>query len=479
MEDKDKKQDHKIPTFIVAGLQGDAGKTLLSIGLVRAYTREFGFNVGAFKKGPDYIDAAWLSQAAGSKARNLDTFMMSQDMILHSFGRHNIDKDISIIEGNRGLFDGLDIKGTHSTAQLAKILNVPVLLVVNIVKVTRTAVAMVLGCQHLDPDIRLMGVILNRYSTLRHKKIVSDAIEEECHVPVLGAIPAFKDEQLLPDRHLGLITPAEHHTMTQTIETVASKIQQHCDLKKILTLARKSAPSRLSKITSPFEFQGHTSKQALKIGYFSDSAFTFYYPENLEILAREGVELVPISSLDAPELPVVHALYIGGGFPETHAAQLSGNQSLMASIRNAVQKGMPVYAECGGLIYLSRQLIYKGRVFPMAAVFPVTTIMKEKPQGHGYVIARVTRENPFFQVGTELKGHEFHYSTVVPAESEVDTAFEMLRGTGAYSGHDGLITKNVLATYIHLHALGTPQWAEALIRAAIQYKSSCQPAIKE
>jgi len=333
------------PRLVIAGMSGSSGKTIVSLGLLQLL-RHAAIEVRAFKKGPDYIDASWLSWACCHEARNLDTYLMGPERVLESFTRHALPDGINVIEGNRGLFDGFDAAGTHSTAALARLLAAPVILVINAAKVTRTAAAYVLGCQKLDPALAIRGVILNHVNGERHKQILRNAIESACSIPVLGALPNAK-ASLLPERHLGLVTPQEHSARKKLEQDLMSLLDGRVDFDALLAIARSAPPLQKPLRTdapAPVETQ-------VNVGYLKDAAFTFYYPENLEQLERVGAKLIPISALNASGLPDnLQALYIGGGFPETHAQALSANQSFLQSLRQAALRGLPIYAECGGLI---------------------------------------------------------------------------------------------------------------------------------
>ena len=451
--------------LVIAGTAGDSGKTLVTAGLLLAW-RAQGLNPAPFKKGPDYIDAAWLGRAAGRPCRNLDTFLQSSDAILGSFARH-ADSSVAVVEGNRGLLDGMDLQGTHSTASLARLLTAPVILVVNVTKVTRTVAAVVAGCKALEPDLDLRGVILNRVAGPRHEALVRGAVEQLAGVEVVGAIPKIKGEHPLPDRHLGLVTPEEHPGAEGATDVIKRIIEDHLDLDRILEIAR-SAPS-LGEVPN---VDVDVDLDDVRIGYFADSAFTFYYPDNLEALQAAGAKLVAINSLMDPTLPEdLDGLYLGGGFPETHAARLADNASLMVSVKDEVEAGMPIFAECGGMIYLSRSLTHQGVRYPMAGVLPMDLEMCNRPQGHGYMEMEVEEKNPLFEVGEVLRGHEFHYTRIIPdSEPELDLAFRVKRGRGTLAGRDGVVYKNVVAGYAHLHALGTPKWAPALVGRAACYR---------
>jgi cobyrinic acid a,c-diamide synthase len=447
---------------MVAGLGGDTGKTLVSLGLGRALTRR-GRRVVAFKKGPDFIDASWLGAATWSVAHNLDTFLMTQEAIERSLSDAAKAGDMALLEGNRGLFDGFDVEGSHSSAVLAKRVAAPVLLVMSAAKVTRTLAAMALGCQRLDPELGLGGVILNRVGSSRQESLIREAITQVTGLPVLGAIPRL-DLPGLPSRHLGLLPPAEHPDVEQVLEALARVVDEYVDVAAIVRIAETAPPlaahPRAETVDAPVPPKG------LRIGVLRDRAFSFYYPENLAALEAAGAELVPVSPLDDADLPHLDALYAGGGFPEQYLESLSANAALRAALKAAISDGLPVWAECGGLMYLSEAVIRGGRAYPMVGALPVRVSHTDRPQGHGYVEARVDHANPFLRMGTRLRGHEFHYSRVEESRTAVPTALALERGTGLGGGRDGLLSGQVLASYTHLHALGAPEWAPALVNAA-------------
>jgi cobyrinic acid a,c-diamide synthase len=435
------------------------------MGLAAAWRRR-GFEVQTFKKGPDYIDAAWLTLASGQPTRNLDSFLMGSEGVKNLFLRHCQTADISLIEGNRGLFDGVDLAGTYSTAELAKLLKAPVFLVLDVTKVTRTAAAIVLGCRRLDPDVNIAGVILNHVAGDRHERVIRQAIESICGVPVIGALPSWEQAKALPGRHLGLVPPQEHADGEGLCTMLADILEQNVDMSVLLAIAG-SAPSceanQLPTIAPP-------AGEKVPIAWFHDSAFTFYYPDNLEALQTAGADLIPVNSLTDTSLPLSQGLYIGGGFPETHAARLSRNKPLQKAVAKAARAGLPVYAECGGLIYLCRSLSWKGKKYSLAGVFPIDLEMHDKPQGHGYMTATIDKENPWFAGGTHLKGHEFHYTHATSGNPDITTVYNVERGKGCFPGRDGLIFKNTLASYMHLHAAGTPTWAARFVTLARAYR---------
>jgi cobyrinic acid a,c-diamide synthase len=457
--------------LVVAGLSGDAGKTLVSLALLFGF-RDRGIGVRAFKKGPDYIDAAWLAWASQHPARNLDTWLAGFASVRAAFATHTATDGINLVEGNRGVFDGVDAEGTHSTAELAKTLQAPVILVLDARKATRTLAACVLGCQTLDPALEIAGVVLNRVAGVRHESVARQAIEGACGVKVVGTIPRLEGEQL-PGRHMGLVPPGEHEAVERVRALALTVAARHLDLDALVEIARRAGSQRQARPRP----EPRRSAFCANIGYLRDSAFNFYYPENLEALEDAGAELTPISSLDSAALPAgLDALYIGGGFPETHAVQLAANRTLLGSLRCGAESGLPIYAECGGLMLLARALRFRGDRHEMAGVLPFDVEVCERPQGHGYSTLVVDRPNSFFQVGTVLKGHEFHYSRLAgdlasgTALHDV-TACAVERGTGCGLKRDAIAFGSVWAAYTHLHAGSTPDWARGLVRAAAKYRN--------
>jgi cobyrinic acid a,c-diamide synthase len=454
------------PRLVIAGLSGDAGKTIATLSVL-ASLRSRGTPVSIFKKGPDYIDPAWLALVGQSVCRNLDTYMVTPDVVRRNFVARSSGSSISVIEGNRGLFDGRDVTGTHSTAELAKLLEAPVILVVDAAKTTRTVAALVKGCVDFDPEVEIAGVILNRVAGERHRRILIDSLSHYGAPEVLGAIPNLGDAAaLIPGRHLGLVPPAEHEFSVDLLSKLRYVAKHYLDVDGILRIAGTAR-----RISADELEEKPGSGSPVRIGYFRDSVFTFYYPENLEALEERGGSLVPISSLTDERLPEIDALYIGGGFPETHTRQLAQNQGMMTSVREAAFDGLPVYAECGGLIYLARSLRYEDAVYPMAGVFPIDLRMHAKPVGHGYTSIRVDTPNPFYAVGAVIRGHEFHYSGAGSDVKSLDSCMLVEVGTGVGGRRDGLVYKNTMACYTHVHADSVETWATSIISRAREYAS--------
>jgi len=463
-----------VPRLVIGAPQGRSGKTTFTLGLLRAFARQ-GMAVQPFKKGPDYIDASWHSAAAGCTCRNLDSFFMGKQEICNSVSHHSIGKTITIIEGAMGLYDGLDLQGSTSTAEIAKVTHTPVLLVIDATRMTRSIAAMVMGYQHFDPEVHIVGVVLNKVAKKRHEKIAREAIETFCKIPVVGVIS--KDIKLtIPDRHLGLVTNREMPETDNFLEYLADVICEHVDLDRVLSLAQ-SAPALPqyggTHGTDFYKYAFTNNGVTPKIGVIQDASFSFYYPENLEALTNRGANVFPINALLDSQLPRdLDALYIGGGFPEVFAAELEGNRILRGQIKQAGENGLPIYAECGGLMYLGRSIITPSQNFEMVGLLPLDTQMESKPQGHGYTIMEANQEQTWFADKAEIKGHEFHNSRVINLAPYVKFGLKVKRGHGIDGQHDGICYKNVFASYNHIHALGCPEWAERMVKLARSYNQA-------
>ncbi len=457
-----------IPKILIAGLSGGGGKTLISLGLLEAWRRR-GLGVVPFKKGPDFIDASWLSMAAGRPCRNLDLFLMAPSTVRRSFSESVGGADVAVIEGNRGLYDGVDAEGTYSSVELAKLLGAPVVLVADCTKSTCTVAATVLGCQRFDPEAPIRGVILNRTGGDRHRSIIREAVERHCGLPVLGSVPRVRGLPF-PERHLGLVPPQEHDRLPEAIRQAGDVAEKYLDLEAIWELAHGGPEVDLSSQGS--SAAASASPGSVRIGVFRDAAFQFYYAENLEALTREGATLIEISPLRDSEVGEVDALYIGGGFPETLAPRLTQNRTFLNSLRRSIEAGLPVYAECGGAVYLGKALVVDQNRYGMVGALPVVFAFGARPQGHGYTVLETVQENPFFPVGGVFRGHEFHYTFMESSSSDdLSFAFRVQRGYGYDGERDGLCCRNVLASYTHLHALGTESWAPSLVGAACRFKA--------
>lgn len=458
------KISYNIPRLLISSHKGGAGKTIFTIGLI-FLLRSLGINLTAFKKGPDYIDAGWLEKISKTPCRNLDLFLFSEKENLYSFYIGSKNSEFAIIEGNRGLFDGLDVFGSCSTAKLAQILKTPIIFILDCTKATRSLAALVKGFLEFEKGIEIKGVILNKIARPRHENIIRESIEYYTGIKVLGAIPKIRS--LPQERHLGLITSYEYNNET-FLEELKKIIKENVEIEEILKISKNISPLEIEipQISNDVEFRG------IKIGVFKDEAFQFYYPENLEILTKLGAELIFINAFRDKRIPEVSALYLGGGFPEIKAKELSENKELLKEVKDVIFEGMPVYAECGGLMYLGEKIIWNNKEYPMSRVLPIKFVIEKIPQGHGYIIAKVKEKNPYFEVGSLIKGHEFHYSR--PIETKIDKnfkfVFELERGIGFGKGKDGILYKNLFATYTHIHTFSVKYWAINFLKKAQEFR---------
>ena len=459
--------DCHVDSLLISSPQGHSGKTIVTVGLCKLLARR-GLSIQPFKKGPDYIDPSWLTLAAGRTCRNLDPFLIPEDRLVRSFYRSCEGVNLAVVEGAMGLYDGLDSHGT--TADIAHLFRIPVILVVNTARMTGSIAAMVKGYQLFRTDIKIAGVILNYVSGRRHEEKLRDAVERHCGIPVVGNL--HRDPNLvIAERHLGLIPSPESEEAATLVERIGEKLGPSLDLDRILSIAKEFSSSCAVSLLPGERGEGRRGRLSkARIGVMRDRAFHFYYPENLEALEREGAQLIFINSF-VDRLPEVEGLYFGGGFPEFFLEDLEKNARLRSEIATAVEKGLPVYAECAGLMYLCRSIHWKGKSYEMVGIIPAEVELSEKPEGHGYVIAEVVDENPFFPIGLTLRGHEFHHSRL-PGSGDLRFAYRIKRGQGVRNQRDGIIYKNLFASYVHLHALGTPEWARGFVSLASKKRKS-------
>ena len=453
---------------LVSAAHKSSGKTTISIGLVAAI-RELGRVVQTFKKGPDYIDPLWLSTASDRACINLDFFTMPVSEVEQAFSLGSAAADVSLIEGNKGLYDGLDLHGGNSNAALAKLLRSPVVLVVDTRGMSRGIAPLILGYQAFDPDVWIAGVILNRVGGGRHEKKLRRVVEHYTDVPLIGAVhdnPAL----MIDERHLGLMPSNETGRAREKIRRLAQTVAAQVDLQRVLQLAA-AAP----ELTSPTatHSSGQPTVERVRIAYPRDKAFGFYYPGDLEKMELAGAELVAFDTLVDQQLPQADGLFLGGGFPEMVMDRLEANSSLRREIWRFIEAGGPVYAECGGLMYLARKLIWKGKSCSMVGVIPGDAVMHDKPQGRGYVRLRETADMPWPGLGSQdstIAAHEFHYSALENIQSGSIFAYRMERGHGIDGRHDGFVYKNLLASYTHLRDVGGNQWTARFV----EFVKSCK-----
>lgn len=440
---------------IIAGAGSGVGKTTLATGIMSLLSRRY--RVQGFKVGPDFIDPMYHRAATGRPSRNLDSVFMDRGTLRNLFGWATRDADVAVIEGVRGLYDGLTATGDQgSTAEIAKMLRAPVVLVVNARSLAKSAAAHVLGFKALDPEVNIAGVILNQVSGPRHRQKAVEAVEALTGTEVVGVVE--RSQERLAERHLGLVTMPERdarETM-RTIESFASEL----DLDRIVGMA-ESAPEEDFPSGCPFPVRPN---MGVRVAVPRDRAFSFYYEENLESLRCAGAEVVEYRPTEGDPLPDADAHYLGGGYPEVYHHQLSSNHDFLEGLGSASSEGRLIYGECGGMMALCRSIIYGEEEGAMAGIFPYRAELTTHRQGLAYVRARGTCENPLFP-NAEIVAHEFHYSRLVPTPRG-PFAFDVLRGTGIDGAHDGLIVHNTIGTYMHQHALANKDWGIRLVRVA-------------
>ena len=446
------------PRVLISAAHKSSGKTTISIGLCAAL-RSMGRNVSPFKKGPDYIDPIWLSHASGNPCYNLDYNTSDADEILDTLTSKSSNSDISVIEGNKGLYDGLDLDGSNSNAALAVLTRTPVILVLDSRGMTRGIAPLILGYQAFDPDIWIAGVILNKVGGSRHEEKLRRVIEHYTDTAVIGAV--YNDSKLhLPERHLGLKPSNEYGEVENIIHEIGNQVGSQVDLNKLSEIAATAGPLSNKNENEPVKETG----QKVRIGIARDAAFNFYYQNDLDAFAEHGAELVEFDTVKDQRLPEnIDALFIGGGFPETQMDQLSANSTLKDEVFRKIESGLPVYAECGGLMYLSRSIQWQNKKADMVGAIQADTIMHSKPQGRGYVRMEKTTAFPWPAIpsqNTIIKAHEFHYSSLENLENTGEFAFRVLRGTGIDGEYDGIVYKNTFACYTHQRNTRSNPWVK-------------------
>ena len=462
------------PLFISAAHKS-SGKTTITIGLLSAL-RNKGLNVQPFKKGPDYIDPLWHGSASGKPCYSLDFNTMSSEEILALVSTKQEQCDISIIEGNKGLYDGLDLDGSNSNAAIAKLLNAPVILVLDAQGMTRGIAPLILGYQSFDTEINIAGVILNQLGGSRHENKLRAVIEHYTDIAVLGAV--HKNSQLqIVERHLGLMPSNEDSEAHKKISQIGSAIASQVDIEKIISISQSSHnnsnPLIHFKNTDPvINIKQKDKIKSLRLAYINDSAFGFYYPGDLEALENAGAELVMLDSLNDNALPNdIDGLFIGGGFPEERVDELFNNHSFRQSIYQAIENGLPTYAECGGLMYLCQHIIIDHKKIKMVGIIKADAQMEKTPQGRGLIRYSETNNMPWPSLDKNknidksiISAHEFHYSHLINIKQPLDFAYKIHRGSGIDGAHDGIIYKNLLACYAHLHDTEQNHWASRFIQ---------------
>lgn len=458
-------------SLYISALHRSSGKTVFAAGLCQVL-RASGLTVQSFKKGPDYIDPMWLTYGSRKPCINLDFNTMTAGEIRETFSRYGGGQDCALVEGSMGLFDGVDARGADSNAALAKLLGIPVLLVIDCTGMTRGIAPMLLGHTGFDEQLRIAGVILNNVMTARHESKLRGAIEQYTDVEVFGAIRR-QPELVIPERHLGLTTDREDREAETHLRAIRDAVRDCVDIERLM--ARAAAPCM---DRPPEPGPAGNGLHGIRLGIAWDAAFCFYYADDLETLERAGARLCRFSPLQDTGLPDADALLIGGGFPETHAGRLHRNRPMRRAVHDFCSSGRPVYAECGGLMYLGRKLSWNGRSHDMVGFLPADTVMHERPQGRGHVELQARSCHPWLAGGAAgllpgggtLKAHEFHHSSLENIGSGVEFAWRVKRGHGVDGRHDGLMRHGTLAGYTHLRNAASSPW----IRLFAGYVGRCR-----
>jgi cobyrinic acid a,c-diamide synthase len=456
-----------VPRLVIAGTHSGVGKTTIATGIMAAL-RNRDFKVQPFKVGPDYIDPTYHTLATGLPSRNLDSWMLSHDTIIELFGRTAQKADISIIEGVMGLFDGhsgLDDSG--STAEVAKLLDVPTILIIDAGKMARSAAAVALGYTEFDPALNLSGFVINNIGSERHFEWVKEAIEKATSVPVLGYLPKNVNFEM-PERHLGLI-PTVENLEVQFMAPLCQQIEQTFEMNRLLEIARSAPPIPKPKYRIFPSDEGAIHRAPTNIAYAWDEAFSFYYQDNLDLLEAYGARLFPFSPMHDSSIPEgAQGVYIGGGFPEMYAEALSANRSILDSLKKAASEGMPIYGECGGLMYLSQGITdFEGNLYPMLGLVPGWSRMTRQLARMGYVEIEALEDTILSPKGARLRGHEFHWSEM--ESKPKPSAYQILH---PQAGNEGYINGNILASYVHLHFGSDPNLARNFVQASRQWAAT-------
>lgn len=445
--------------FLISAAHKSSGKTTVSIGLAAALKTR-GLEVQPFKKGPDYIDPLWLGTAAGRPCRNLDFNVSTGDELRSQFADNGWNADVCLVEGNMGLYDGLDLQGANSNAALAKQLDLPVVLVVDARGMTRGIAPLILGYQAFDRELRFAGIILNRLGGSRHESKLRAIIEHYTNLPILGAIQEDKGMALV-ERHLGLMPANETRAAERHIAEIERRVATQTDIERLLDATRTDTPLPRPQ---PYAIAGDTP---VTIAVARDAAFGFYYTDDIEALTAAGAQLTYFDTLHDAHLPACDGLLIGGGFPECFLDGLEANATLRTEILDAIEGGLPTYAECGGLMYLARSISWKGQRRRMVGAIAGDVVMHDKPVGRGYVKLRPRQTHPWQGAGAEapvIPAHEFHYSAIENLPADTVFAYEVQRGHGVDGQNDGVVYKNLLASYTHLRATGACDWPARFVR---------------
>lgn len=442
----------------ISAAHKSSGKTTLSVGLAAALTRR-GETIQAFKKGPDYIDPLWLQKATDRPCYNLDFNTMSSPEIEGMFAQHLTGADMALIEGNKGLYDGVALDGHDSNAALAVLLKAPVILVIDVVGITRGIAPLLMGYQSFGPEVDIAGVIFNKVGSSRQEEKLYESVVRYTDLTVLGSVPRH-EALLAPERHLGLVPPEESGVAYERINELAMMMEKYVDIDRLVEISQLAVPpERLEPVTV-----ADTISHDIRIAVARDSAFGFYYADDLDALKATGADLVFFNTLEDKKLPSADGLFLGGGFPETHMKSLQDNKSLRLDIKMAAENGLPIYAECGGLIYLAKNISWKGEQAEMVGFIPGSVIMHDRPQGRGLVKLRETGKGLWPKSGLDedpvtIMAHEFHYASLENLPDATIYAHEVLRGHGIDGVNDAIVLNNVQAGFCHHRTTSRNDWA--------------------
>jgi len=457
----------KIPRIVIGGTHSGVGKTSIAIGIMGALARK-GRRVQGFKIGPDFLDTSFHTAVTGRASRNLDSWMIPRKKIPSIFASGCEGADVAIIEGVMGVFDGIDGKSeAASTSELAKMLNAPVILLIDAYGLAGSAAALVLGYKSLDPELRLSGVILNRVAGNAHSEMCQDAIKRHSNVPVLGAIPVNRDIAL-PERHLGLV-PATEMENKKVLDRIIDHVESHVDLERIEDLARSAGELPVPKKQ---RVRHGVDSGEIVIAVARDRAFNFYYQENFDRLVEAGARLDFFSPIEDKAIPEkARGLYIGGGYPEVYSSGLAANHAMLDSVAKYAEDGMPIYAECGGLMYLTKSIQdLEGMEHRMVGLLEAKTAMVKRLT-LSYTLAKARRTNILTRNGEVVRGHEFHFSALKDLPRDAEFAYDLKRGVGISGGHDGWTCYSTLASYMHTNFASNDRMAERFVEACNRYST--------
>jgi len=441
-----------MPTYLISSTKKSSGKTIVSIGLT-GLANKLGYTVQTFKKGPDFIDPSWLKAATKRPCYNLDFNTMSDEEIKAMHKNKSSYSDFSLIEGTKGLYDGVATDGSDSNAQLAKLLKAEAILVIDCKGITRGIAPLLLGYENFDKKINMKRVILNNVSTSRHESKLLASISNYTDFEVVGSLPFI--EGIINERHLGLVPSFQEKSKNSMLTKIITITKKNIDYEKLYPNKKNI---KKTKILSSKNIS--MKKNKLTIGIAEDSSFGFYYQDDLDKIQSYGHRIKKINLLKDKKLPRIDGFIIGGGFPEMQASELERNQSMRKCVKNAIENNLPVYAECGGLMYLANKIKLNNEVKKMCNVFDINIDMNNKPIGRGYTIVQASSHHPWGLERNDIYAHEFHYSSVKNNKKKYEFAFDIKRGHGINGKKDGFIYKNTLASFTHLRATKCFNWVK-------------------